>query len=78
MSCAADADIIWVCMAAGLPVKTVVADSVWQAVATGNFDAIDLTFGQKLSDKVDRAFKTCMIVYLLCYTQHSSCGCGSC
>lgn len=39
--------------AAGVPVKTVVADSVWQALATGNFTAVALPFGEKLSDKVE-------------------------
>ena len=43
--------------AAGVPVKTVVADSVWQALATGNFNAVALSFGEKLSDKVEPAHK---------------------
>lgn len=38
--------------AVGVPVKTVVADSVWQALATGNFNAAALSFGEKLSGKV--------------------------
>lgn len=49
-----------VCMAAGVPVKTVVADNVWQALATGNFNALALAFGQKLSDKVDCACESSM------------------
>ena len=32
--------------------KTVVGDNVWQALATGNFQAAPLPFGEKQSDKV--------------------------
>lgn len=39
-------------IAVGVPVKTVVADSVWQALATGNFNAAALSFGEKLPGKV--------------------------
>ena len=48
--------------AAGVPVKTVVADSVWQALATGNFTAVALSFGKKLSDKVKPAARFALFV----------------
>lgn len=39
-----------------------VADSVWQALATGNFNAVALSFGEKLSDKVEPAHKHGIVV----------------
>ena len=58
--------------AAGVPVKTVVADSVWQALASGNFNAVALSFGEKLSDKVEPAHKQAQAGHWLCCLQSGS------